>query len=88
MVPASQIFEGERFMKKLIAVTAFTLVCGSALAQDKGPAPQSGMEKPGMTDGAKQNGAMNTTGMSTAKGNLKREKDGAPAPGKKNYMQK
>jgi hypothetical protein len=46
------------------------------------------MEKRGMTDGAKQNGAMDTTGMNTAKGNLKREKDGAPAAGKKNDMQK
>jgi hypothetical protein len=88
MVPASQIFEKERFMKRLIAVTAFTLMCGPALAQDKGPAPQSGMDKPGMTDGAKQNGAMDTTGMNTTKGNLKREKDGSPAPAKRDDLRK
>jgi hypothetical protein len=88
MVPTSQIFEKEKFMKRLIAVTAFTLMCGAALAQDKGPAPQSGMDKPGMTDGAKQNGSMETTGMSTTKGNMKREKDGAPAAEKKNDMRK
>jgi hypothetical protein len=68
-------------MKTFAAVVAFTLICGSAVAQNAGPAPQTGMEKPGMTNGAKQNGSMNTTGMSTTKGNIKREKDGAPAAG-------
>jgi len=37
------------------------------------------MDKPGVTNGAKQNGAMATTGMSPTKGNMKREKDGAPS---------
>jgi len=64
-------------MKKFI--TALTLLCGSAFAQNTGPAPQTGMDKPGMTNGAKQNGSMDTTGMSPTKGNIKREKDGAPA---------
>ena len=67
-------------MKKLITVTALTLLCGSAFAQNAGPAPQTGMEKPGTTNGAKPDGSMDTTGTSTAKGNIKREKDGAPAP--------
>jgi hypothetical protein len=67
-------------MKKLVAVTALTLLCGSAFAQNTGPAPQTGMEKPGTTDGAKPDGSMDTTGMSTTKGNIKRGKDGAPAP--------
>ena len=67
-------------MKKLIAVTAFALKCGAASAQNTGPAPQTGMEKPGTTNGAKPDGSMDTTGTSTAKGNIKREKDGAPAP--------
>ena len=67
-------------MKKFFTVTALTLLCGSAFAQNTGPAPQTGMEKPGMTNGAKENGAMDTTGMSTTKGNIKRDKDGAPAP--------
>ena len=67
-------------MKKLIAVTTLALLCGSAFAQNTGPAPQTGMEKPGTTDGAKESGAMDTTGMSTTKGNIKRDKDGAPAP--------
>lgn len=78
----------KRFMKRLMAVIAFSLMCGSALAQDKGPAPQSGMDKPGMTEGAKQNGSMDTTGMSSAKGNIKRENDGAPAPAKKTDTRK
>lgn len=67
-------------MKNFFIVTALTLLCGSAFAQNTGPAPQTGMEKPGTTNGAKENGAMDITGMSTAKGSIKRDKDGAPAP--------
>ena len=67
-------------MKRLIAVAAFSLMCGSAFAQNNGPAPQTGMEKPGMTNGAKEDGSMDTTGMSATTGNIKRDKDGAPAP--------
>ena len=40
----------------------------------------AGMEKPGTTNGAKPDGSMDTTGMSATKGNIKRGKDGAPAP--------
>jgi hypothetical protein len=65
-------------MKKLIVATTITLLSGAAFAQNTGPAPQTGMDKPGMTSGAKPNGAMDTTGMSPTKGNMKREKDGAP----------
>ena len=64
---------------KSIIVTALILLCGSAFAQNTGPAPQTGMEKPGMTNGARPNGSMDTTGMSATKGNVKRDKDGAPA---------
>ncbi|MGY2806164.1 MULTISPECIES: hypothetical protein [unclassified Bradyrhizobium] len=70
-------------MCKLIAVTVFTLICGAAFAQDIGPAPQSGMERPENTNGATQSGAMDTTGMdvkranksemNTAKGAAKRD---------------
>ena len=70
-------------MKKFLVVTAITVLCGPAFAQNTGPAPQTGMEKPGTTDGAKESGAMDTTGMSTTKGNIKRDKDGAPAPDKR-----
>jgi hypothetical protein len=70
----------ERSMKKLVTVTAVTLLCGSAFAQNTGPAPQTGMERPGTTSGAKPDGSMDTTGMSATKGNIKRDKDGAPAP--------
>jgi hypothetical protein len=65
-------------MKKLIVATAIAFLSGAAFAQNTGPAPQTGMEQPGMTNGAKPNGAMDTTGMSPTKGNIKREKDGAP----------
>jgi hypothetical protein len=33
-------------MKRLIAVAAFSVICGPAFAQNTGPVPQSGMEKP------------------------------------------
>ena len=66
-------------MKKLIAVATLALLCGSAFAQNTGPAPQTGMERPGTTSGAKPDGSMDTTGMSATKGNIKRDKDGAPA---------
>jgi hypothetical protein len=67
-------------MKKFFTLVASTLLCGSAFAQNTGPAPQTGMEKPGMSNGAKPDGSMDTTGMSAAKGNIKRDKDGAPGP--------
>lgn len=70
-------------MKTIFAAIALSLICGSASAQNAGPAPQSGMDKPGMTNGARQDGAMDTTGMSAAKGNVKREKDDAPSAEKK-----
>lgn len=75
-------------MKKLIAVTAFALMCGAASAQNAGPAPQTGMEKPGTTNGAKPDGSMDTTGMGSTKDNIKREKDGAPAPVKQDDTKK
>jgi hypothetical protein len=70
-------------MKRIVVLTALTLLWGPAFAQNTGPEPQTGMEKPGTTNGAKENGTMDTTGMATTKGNIKRDKDGAPAPGKR-----
>jgi uncharacterized protein YdeI (BOF family) len=75
-------------MKKLVVVAAFALMSGGALAQNAGPAPQTGMERPGTTNGAKPDGSMDTTGMSSTKGNIKREKDGAPAPVKQDDTKK
>ena len=46
------------------------------------------MEKPGTTNGAKPDGSMDTTGMGSTKGNIKREKDGAPAPVKQDDTKK
>jgi hypothetical protein len=68
-------------MKSIIFAVVLS---GTAFAQDTGPAPQAGMEKPGVTNGAKESGKMNTQGMGTAKGNVKRERDGAPATDLKN----
>jgi hypothetical protein len=73
---------------KLIAVAAFALISGAAFAQNAGPAPQTGMEKPGTTDGARPDGSMDTTGMSSTKGNIKRDRDGAPAPVKQEGTKK
>jgi hypothetical protein len=41
-----------------------------------------------MTNGAKPDGSMDTTGMSSTKGNIKRDKDGAPRPVKQDEMKK
>jgi hypothetical protein len=70
-------------MNKFLAAIGFTIFCSPALAQNTGPLPQTGMEKPGTTSGAKPDGSMDTSGTSAAKGNVKREQDGAPGPGKK-----
>ena len=52
-------------MKTLVAIVALTLMCGSALAGDTGPLPQAGKDHPEVTKGAKESGAMDTTGMNT-----------------------
>ena len=77
-------------MKKLIAITAFTLMCGSAFAQNTGARAnaQTDINKPGMNtmeNGSMDKGSMNnsTTGMSNdsmSKDNPKKElsKHGAP----------
>ena len=89
-------------MKKLIAVAAFTLMCGSAYAQNTGaPAnAQSDMNKPGMNNmekgsmksGTMNNGTMNnTTGMANdnkGKPDKEMSKDGAPSAGSKDMMKK
>lgn len=82
-------------MKKLIAVAALSLMCGSAFAQGTGPQPQTDtmqkpMDKGSMDKGSMGKGSMNdgtnsaTTGMND-KGNPKKEmsKDGSPAAGSK-----
>lgn len=69
-------------MKRLVAAVALLLVIAPAAAQNSGPLPQTGMEKPGTTNGARPDGSMDTSGMSGTKGNVKRENDGAPAPRK------
>ena len=67
-------------MNTFVTIAALTLLCGSPPCSEHRPAPQTGMEKPGTTNGAKPDGSMDTTGMSTTKGNIKRDKDSAPAP--------
>jgi len=55
-------------MNRAIAATVFALMCGSALAGDTGPLPQTGKDDPRVTKGAKESGAMDTTGAATNKG--------------------
>lgn len=75
-------------MRELIAAMALMLMSGAACAQNSGPLPQTGMEKPGTTNGARPDGSMDTSGMGGAKGNVKREHDGAPAPVKSEKSKK
>ena len=84
-------------MKNFIAVTALSLMCGTAFAQNTGaPAnQQSDMNKPGTMEKGSMgtSGSMNsgTSGMSgDIKGNPKKEmsKDGSPAAGSKDMMKK
>lgn len=56
-------------MKALIAAIAFAAMSGSAIAQDTGPAPQSGMDRPENTNGATEKGTMDTTGMNANRAN-------------------
>ena len=87
-------------MKKLIAVSAFTLMCSSAFAQNTGaPANAQGeMNKPGMNNmekGSMNNGTSgamnNTSGMANdnkGKPDKEMSKDGAPSAGSKDMMKK
>ncbi|KRP96045.1 hypothetical protein ACVIHI_002374 [Bradyrhizobium sp. USDA 4524] len=75
-------------MCKLIAVTVFTLICGAAFAQDIGPAPQSGMERPENTNGATQSGAMDTTGMDVKRANKSEMKNTAKGAAKRDDAKK
>ncbi|MDH2381320.1 hypothetical protein [Bradyrhizobium sp. CER78] len=62
-------------MNRLIVVGILALICGPAFAQNAGPAPQSGMERPENTNGATPKGAMDTTGMDVKRANESETKD-------------
>jgi pentapeptide MXKDX repeat protein len=64
----------ERPMKKLIAVTAFSLMCSAAFAQTStGPAGQTDVNKPGMNTNMDKGSMGNgTTGMSD-KGSMSKD---------------
>jgi hypothetical protein len=81
-------------MKKLIAITAFTLMCGSAFAQHTGApanAQSNDMNKPGMNNMDKgsmnnmEKGSMNNSTSGMSKNDPKKEmsKDGSPSAGSK-----
>ena len=88
-------------MKTIIAVTAFTLMCAPAFAQNTGPAAQTdNMQKPGTTNSTMDKGSMDkgTTGMSNdamskdgmSKDGMKKDmsKDGGQGGSKKDEMKK
>ncbi|MCK1735031.1 hypothetical protein IVA79_13890 [Bradyrhizobium sp. 138] len=56
-------------MKALIAAVAFAALSGPVIAQNTGPAPQTGMERPENTNGATERGTMDTTGMNANRAN-------------------
>ena len=56
-------------MKALIASIAFAAMSGSVIAQNTGPAPQSGMDRPENTNAATEKGTMDTTGMNANRAN-------------------
>jgi hypothetical protein len=60
-------------MAKLVAI--LLLLSAPALAQDKGPLPQTGLEHPEGVKGAKENGAMDTKGKTTTGMNKRSRKD-------------
>lgn len=62
-------------MKALIAAIALAVMSGPVIAQNTGPAPQSGMERPENTNGATEKGAMDTTGMNVNRANQPGMKD-------------
>ena len=75
-------------MKKIIiASAALALMCGSAFAQNTGPAPQSdNMQKPGMHNTEKGSMQKGTTGMNTgtngmAKGGMQPDASGQGGSG-------
>ncbi|VIO73929.1 hypothetical protein CI1B_59020 [Bradyrhizobium ivorense] len=65
----------EMLMNKLVVVAALALMCGPAFAQDTGPAPQTGMERPENINGATPKGSMDTTGMNVNRANKPDAKD-------------
>jgi hypothetical protein len=62
------------------------LISSLTLAQNNGP--QSGMEKTGKTNGARKDGSMDTTGTSATRGNIKRDRESAPAARTKDDLRK
>ncbi|WP_314950231.1 hypothetical protein [Bradyrhizobium cosmicum] len=70
-------------MKALIAAaavvfTAFFTALWPAVAQNTGPAPQTGMERPENTDGATEKGTMDTTGANVSRANQSEAKQAGP----------
>ena len=68
-------------MKTFVTAVALALVCGSAFcAETPALRRKPAWRSPERQARAKPDGSIDTTGMSATKGNIKRERDGAPAP--------
>lgn len=75
-------------MNKLVVAVTLALISGPAFAQDTGPAPQSGMERPENTHGATPKGSMDTTGMDVKRANESEMKGTAKGAAKKDAPKK
>ncbi|WGD48683.1 hypothetical protein QA641_23840 [Bradyrhizobium sp. CB1650] len=75
-------------MNRVIAVAALTFICDPAFAQNTGPAPQTGMERPENTNGATEKGTMDTTGMNVNRANQSEMKAPAKAAPKRDEKRK
>ena len=62
-------------MKALIAAITLAAMSAPVMAQNTGPAPQTGMERPENTNGATEKGTMDTTGMNANRAKQPETKD-------------
>jgi hypothetical protein len=80
-------------MKALIAATslifaALVIMPWPAAAQNTGPAPQSGMERPENTNGATEKGTMDTTGANVSRANQSEAKNPSKDDARKSNTKK
>jgi hypothetical protein len=68
-VIAAVAFAAMSFAAMSFAGTSFAGMSGPVMAQNKGPAPQTGMDRPENTNGATEKGTMDTTGMNANRAN-------------------
>ncbi|QOZ77490.1 hypothetical protein XH83_19775 [Bradyrhizobium sp. CCBAU 53351] len=68
-MPMKALIAAVAFAAMSFATTSFAGMSGPVMAQNKGPAPQTGMDRPENTNGATEKGTMDTTGMNANRAN-------------------